>query len=245
MNSSDTDDDRIAIIIPVKGRLPEGEAQLALRRKAEEAAPARHARGHAAGGRQGEEDRHTYVISSDNDILKFAERFGAGSIEEDKDRGVNEAVESAISELGDYDGWLIMPADLPMIRPNDIRTVLNLVRMGSSVVICPLGRLQRDEPAADEQERRGLRSTTTTTASTSTSRRRRRRGIRFSVYYSENVGFDIDNARDVHRYFRFGRRNSTMNFLARTLKRQQSVAPRAPKRRRLKGPRRSVSLLSS
>jgi hypothetical protein len=32
------------------------------------------------------------------------------------------------------------------------------------------------------------------------------------------VAFDIDHAGDVHRYFKFGRRNSTMNFLERTLK---------------------------
>jgi len=44
------------------------------------------------------------------------------------------------------------------------------------------------------------------------------RKVRFAVYYSQNVGFDMDSAMDVHRYFKFGSRNSTMNFLERTLK---------------------------
>jgi len=50
----------------------------------------------------------------------------------------------------------------------------------------------------------------------------------FAVYYSENVAFDIDRAGDVHRYFKVGRRNSAMTFLARRLKRPPASAPRVP-----------------
>ncbi len=166
--------------------------------------------------------KQTYVVSSDSDILKLAERYGAGSIAEEKDSGVNEAVERAMSALPGYDGWMMIPADLPLISANDIKTVLTLVRMGSDVVISPsedysgtnLLLMSRDSPIPlhydDDSFTRHVGEAS-------------RLGIRFSVYYSENVGFDIDRAGDVHRYFRFGRRNSTMNFLERTLKKERGM----------------------
>ena len=64
-------------------------------------------------------------------------RYGVGSIEEERDSGVNEAVEGAMARLDGYDGWLIMPADLPLISPNDIKTVFTLHRMGSSIIVSP------------------------------------------------------------------------------------------------------------
>ena len=225
MSSSNTDSDRIAIIIPVKSHSPKRrlssvfdgrqrrQLQLAMLEDTLQAVA------------RAKKTKHSFIISSDEDIRKFAGRFGAGSIEEDADRGVNKAVESAISELGNYGGWLIMPADLPMIRASDIRTVFNLRRIGSSVVISPsedyggtnLLLMTREARITlhydDDSFNKHVREATD-------------RRIPFSVYYSESVAFDIDNARDVHRYFKFGKRNSTMTFLARTLDRPQSVAPR-------------------
>jgi 2-phospho-L-lactate guanylyltransferase len=225
IDSSDTNDSRIAIIIPVKSRAPKRrlsslfdgrqrrQLQLAMLEDTLQAVA------------RAKRIKHSYIISSDSDILKFAGRFGAGSVEEDSDRGVNQAVESAISELGDYRGWMILPADLPMIRASDIRTVLSLHRIGSSIVVAPsedyggtnLLLMTKEERITlhydDDSFNKHVREAT-------------EKRIPFSVYYSENVAFDIDNARDVHRYFKFGKRNSTMTFLARTLERQQRVAPR-------------------
>ncbi len=128
----------------------------------------------------------------------------------------------------------MMPADLPMITANDIKTVLswsgwarrwsyrpsedysgtNLMLMRKSGAIP----LHYDDDSFNKHVKEASE-----------------RGVRFSVYYSENVGFDIDRASDVHRYFGFGRRNSTMNFLERTLKKEQEVASERP-RGRSKGP---------
>jgi len=213
---------KFAIVIPVKGHNPKGrlgslftprekkQLQLSMLEDTLQAV----ARAKKLG--------QTYVISSDQGILKFAERYGVGAISEDEDSGVNEAVEHAVSELGMYDGWLIIPADLPLITANDVKTVLTLVRMGSTLVISPsedysgtnlmlvskkaMIPLHYDDDSFNKHVEEASR-----------------RGIRFSVYYSENVGFDIDRASDVHRYFGFGRRNSTMNFLERTLKKNRNV----------------------
>jgi 2-phospho-L-lactate guanylyltransferase len=157
------------------------------------------------------------VVSSDHEILQFAGRYGVGSLEEERDSGVNEAVEGAIARLDGYDGWLIMPADLPLISPNDIKTVFTLHRMGSSIIVSPsedysgtnlllMTKRRRIELHYDDDSfNKHVRDATAT-------------GAHAAVYYSENVAFDIDHAGDVHRYFKFGRRNSTMNFLERTLK---------------------------
>jgi len=214
---------KFAIIIPVKGENPKGRlgALFTVREKKQlqvsmlEDTLQAVARANKLG--------QTYVVSSNRDILKFAERYGVGSIFEEKDGGVNDAVDRAISALGKYDGWMIIPADLPLITSNDIRTVLTLVRLGSSLVISPsedysgTNLMLMSKKAAiplhydDDSFNKHVEEAS-------------RRGIRFAVYYSENVGFDIDRASDVHRYFGFGRRNSTMNFLERTLKKNRDVA---------------------
>lgn len=172
----------------------------------------------------------TYVVSSDPEILKFAQRFGVGPIQEESDGGVTSAVERAISALQHFDGWLILPADIPLLSPSDIKTVLTLHRLGSQIIISPSEDYSGTNLLLVTQKRRitlhydddsfnkHVKEATASGAST-------------AVYYSENVAFDMDHARDVHRYFRFGRRNSTMNFLERTLKRSNRVKPNASGRR--------------
>lgn len=175
-------------------------------------------------------NQQTYVVSSDREILKFAEHYGVGSIEEERDCGVNGAVEGAIARLPAYDGWLILPADLPLLSPNDIKTVFTLHRMGSSVIVSPSEDYSGTNLLLMTKKRRISlhydddsfnKHLGEATAS----------GLRTAVYYSENVAFDIDHAGDVHGYFKFGRRNSTMNFLERTLKRARRLETKALERR--------------
>ena len=206
----------IAIVIPVKSQAPKRRLSPLLNSRQRRQLQLAMLEDTLQAVARVKRTRHTYIVSSDRDILKFAGRFGAGSIAEDSDRGVNAAVEGAFSRLSNYAGWLVMPADLPMIRPVDIRTVVGLYRMGSPVVIAPsedfggtnlllMGRGSRIPLHYDDDSFNKHVSEMTY------------RGVPFAVYYSENVAHDIDTTRDVHRYFKFGRRNSTMTFLARTL----------------------------
>ncbi|MDA4122854.1 MAG: 2-phospho-L-lactate guanylyltransferase [Thaumarchaeota archaeon] len=224
MNESrKTTRNRIAIIIPVKSHDPKRRLSSLFDRRQRRQLQLAMLEDTLQAVARAKRIKDAFIISSDPDILKFAGRFGAGGIEEDSDRGVNEAVESAIAELEAYAGWLVMPADLPMIKASDIKTVLELHRMGSSVVISPSEDhggtnlllmmksgtipLHYDDDSFNKH------------VSEATERR-----VPFSVYYSESVAFDVDNAMDVHRYFKFGKRNSTMTFLARTMDRTQKVA---------------------
>ena len=217
---------KIALIIPVKGSNPKARLSSIFgprERKQLQLAMLEDTLQAVANAKKNVE---TYVVSSDPEIVKFAERFGVGSIEEERDAGVNEAVEGAIAKLGNYDGWLIMPADLPLISSNDIKTVFTLHRMGSSIVVSPsedysgtnlllMTKKDRIELHYDDDSfNKHVRDATAA-------------GVRAAVYYSENVAFDIDHAGDVHRYFKFGRRNSTMNFLERTLKQARRLETNA------------------
>jgi len=211
---------KFAIVIPVKGENPKGRLGELLSKWEKKQLQLSMLEDTLATISKAKKLAHTYVVSSDRDILRFAEGYGVGSIPEDKDRGVNSAVESAIFTVDGYDGWMIIPADLPLITPNDIRTVLTLVRTGCQIVISPsedysgtnlllmskgsIIPLHYDDDSfnkhVDEVSKRG---------------------IRFAVYYSQNVAFDIDRVSDLHKYFGFGRRNSTMNLLERTLRKRR------------------------
>jgi 2-phospho-L-lactate/phosphoenolpyruvate guanylyltransferase len=217
---------KIALIIPVKGTNPKARLSSlfdARERKQLQVAMLEDTLHAIANAKK---NVQTYVVSSDPEILKFAGRFGVGSLEEERDGGVNEAVESAIERLGSYDGWLIMPADLPLITSNDIKTVFTLHRMGSSIIVSPsedysgtnlLLMTKRARIALHYDDDSFNKHARDATAA----------GARAAVYYSENVAFDIDHAGDVHRYFKFGRRNSTMNFLERTLKQARRLETKA------------------
>lgn len=222
---------KIAIVIPVKGKNPKGRLSSLFderERKQLQLAMLEDALQSVSNAKK---LRQTYVVSSDLDILKFAERFGVGAIVEERDGGVNDAVQKAISVLEEYDGWMVMPADIPLVTANDIRTVLELVRMGSSLVVSPsedysgtnLLLMSRKGTIAlhydDDSFNKHVREASDNK-------------VPFAVYYSENVGFDIDRAQDVHRYFKFGRRNSTMNFLERTMKRNGRLAEKSVRENR-------------
>jgi 2-phospho-L-lactate/phosphoenolpyruvate guanylyltransferase len=222
---------RIALIVPVKGSNPKARLSAILEpRERKQLQLAMLEDTLQAIARAGKSDQ-TFVVTSNPEIVKFAGRFGVGGIEEASDAGVNEAVEGAISKLPGYDGWLILPADLPLITAADIKNVFTLHRMGSPVIVSPsadysgtnlLLMTKRRRIALhydDDSFNKHVREATAT-------------GARAAVYYSENVSFDIDQAGDVHRYFSFGRRNSTMNFLERTLRQSRRVRKSALERRR-------------
>ena len=218
--------DKIALIIPVKGTNPKARLSSLFgprERKQLQVAMLEDTLHAVADAKK---NVQTYVVSSDPEIAKFAERFGVGSIKQERDAGVNEAVEDAIKRLGSYDGWMIMPADLPLITSNDIKTVFTLHRMGSSIIVSPsedysgtnlLLMTKKTRIALHYDDDSFNKHVRDATAS----------GARAAVYYSENVAFDIDHAGDVHRYFKFGRRNSTMNFLERTLKQARRLETKA------------------
>jgi 2-phospho-L-lactate/phosphoenolpyruvate guanylyltransferase len=163
---------------------------------------------------------HSFVVSSDSQVLEFVQRFGANSVPEPRDAGVNAAVQRGLQATASYGRQLVIPADLPLLEPEDLRTGPMLAREGAQVVISPsegfdgtnMLLLTRGVELPlhydDDSFRRHF-------ASASALR------LRVAVYYSRGVGFDVDRPTDLHRFFRFQKRGSTLTFLGRTLRRAE------------------------
>ena len=79
----------------------------------------------------------TYVISSDKEALGLAESMGANGVSEPRDAGVNAAVARGMSSVRSADAFLVLPADLPLATPSQIRHLISLGSAGLSVVLTP------------------------------------------------------------------------------------------------------------
>jgi 2-phospho-L-lactate/phosphoenolpyruvate guanylyltransferase len=168
----------------------------------------------------------TFVVSSDPQNLEFVQRFGAHSISEREDAGVTAAVVRGLEATASYARRLVIPADLPLLAVEDLKAAPMLAREGAQVVLSPsetfdgtnmllLTRgvelpLHYDDDSFRKHfaEAVGL-------------------GLRVAVYYSKGAGFDVDRPRDLHRFFKFGKRGNTLTFLGRTLRGAQKARPRA------------------
>lgn len=165
--------------------------------------------------------RRTFVVSSDAQVLKFVERFGANSIAELGDAGVNAAVSRGFAATSAYARRLVLPADLPLLAVEDLKIPVTLAREGAEVVISPsesfdgtnllllAGNSKIYLHFDDDSFHKHMSAANDA-------------GLRLAVYYSRGVGFDVDKPSDLHKFFRFGKRGSTLTFLARTLRTAQS-----------------------
>ena len=78
------------------------------------------------------EIKHTLVVSSDPAALALARNHGARIVQEDGSPQLNLALTQATLAVQPYApfGLLIIPADLPLITPHDIRGMLEIVQKG-------------------------------------------------------------------------------------------------------------------
>ena len=77
-----------------------------------------------------------YVVSSDLKVLTLARRLGARTITEPRDEGVNTAVGMGVRTLGRERDFMVVPSDLPLLAPDEVKTGLILKR-GFDCVISP------------------------------------------------------------------------------------------------------------
>ncbi|AEH06900.1 2-phospho-L-lactate guanylyltransferase [Methanothermococcus okinawensis] len=79
-----------------------------------------------------------YVVSRDEEILKFSKEHGMITIPEKKDiKGLNEAIAYAFEHIKE-NAVMIVPADVPLIKESDLKEIINNNKLDrSSVVICP------------------------------------------------------------------------------------------------------------
>jgi len=81
--------------------------------------------------------RASRVVSSDTKILEFAAKKGTKVVTEDRDAGVNRAVQNGLATLEGDEDVLVLPSDLALLRPSELRRLLRLKSAGLDVVISP------------------------------------------------------------------------------------------------------------
>ncbi len=161
------------------------------------------------------DETQTFVVTSDPEVLREAAAAGANKVGEREDAGVNAAVLLGMQMTGDADRWLVIPSDIPFVRPDDIRRALELGE-GGRVVIAPskeldgtnlllLGRDSRIPLAYDEDS---FWSHLKNTA---------RRGLGVAVYAQMSVMLDIDSPQDVEAALKMDISNRTTEFLGQEL----------------------------
>jgi 2-phospho-L-lactate guanylyltransferase len=77
-----------------------------------------------------------FVVSSDREILELAARRGARGVPEERDSGVNDAVEAGARASG-AELVLVLPSDLPLMSSADVRALTALADGGLDVVVTP------------------------------------------------------------------------------------------------------------
>ncbi|RME89583.1 MAG: 2-phospho-L-lactate guanylyltransferase [Anaerolineae bacterium] len=82
---------------------------------------------------------HTLVVSRDPAALSLARRFGARTVQENGAPHLNTALQRAtvVAQLHATRGVLILPADLPLITPQDILRLIERADPPPVVVIAP------------------------------------------------------------------------------------------------------------
>lgn len=82
------------------------------------------------------------IVSPDTEVLKLTHEFGFTTILEKKQLGVNIAVTIANKYCLNKGATstLVLPADIPLIQPKDIKKIIETTKNSKSVVIIPSNR---------------------------------------------------------------------------------------------------------
>jgi len=81
----------------------------------------------------------TILVSSDEDALGIGKKYNVEPIVEEEERGVNAAValpEKYLLENG-FDASIVFPQDIPLIRPEDISSLLAFQKTARSLLVVP------------------------------------------------------------------------------------------------------------
>lgn len=159
----------------------------------------------------------TLVVSRDNHALTIAREYGAKTIQETGNPALNEALERATSIIASWrsDALLILPADLPLITPEDVREIIRMGRIDRPCVVLATDR-NRDGTNALYMQPPGLISYAYGEGSFHNHGiLARDAGAEVLVYDSERMVQDIDLPEDIENYIRIVQRlNGDSNSIA-------------------------------
>ncbi|MCC7450533.1 MAG: 2-phospho-L-lactate guanylyltransferase [Anaerolineae bacterium] len=141
------------------------------------------------------------VLSRDAQAMTIARQYGARTIQESGTPSLNESLcrASAIVRLEGWDGLLVLPADLPLVTPEDIRQICHAGRYLMTAVIAP----DRHEDDTNALLVRPASLFPFSFGPGSFQRHidlARKAGATVFIYRSEQVGLDIDTPADLDLY---------------------------------------------
>jgi 2-phospho-L-lactate guanylyltransferase len=156
----------------------------------------------------------TVVISSDLVVQKFAHRFGVTTLQE-KAYGLNKVIAQATSWCiqKDAESVLILPGDIPLLKPEDVNKMISLSSEEPCIVISP----SRNEgtnalllkPPNVIQPRFGPDSFRKHLSEASTQK------VLSKVYSSNRISLDIDSVEDLKLLLKTERNTSSHKLLER------------------------------
>jgi 2-phospho-L-lactate guanylyltransferase len=161
-----------------------------------------------------------YVVTSDKNVLTLARRLGAQTIVESRDRGVNAAVGRSVKTLGRDLDFMVVPSDLPLLAPDEIKNTLALER-SFDCVISPSRSFDgtnllifsgRVAPALSYDSNSFWNHVSGAA----------RKGLSLAVYCGEGVLSDVDTPEDLRALSRTRRRILSVEFAREALKRRVS-----------------------
>lgn len=154
----------------------------------------------------------TVVISSDRTVKELANNFGVSCLKERKHE-LNQAVKQATEWCiqNNANSVLILPADIPLIIPEDINRIVKLCPKGTSVVISPS---QNGGTNALLQKPPDL---IPTHFGPNSFRKHKtealHKGILAKVYRSKRVATDIDSPKDIEKLLKIKAQTVSHKFL--------------------------------
>ena len=155
----------------------------------------------------------TRVVTSDRQILRLAASSGAGTVREDRDRGVNAAVGAGIRALGRTSRVLVLPSDLPLLRASEVRHLATLGEL-LQVVIAPSATFNGTN-ALVFSPGAGLKLSYDRDSFWNHIRGSGRKGLSVGVASEPGLTFDLDSPQDLRILASSKARNPAVGFARR------------------------------
>jgi 2-phospho-L-lactate guanylyltransferase len=152
------------------------------------------------------------IISSDLKVQSFSNKFRAVYLQEIKE-GLNQALQQATNWCiqNNAKSILIIPTDIPLISPDDIKKIVNLSIEECSIVIAPSKNggtnILFQKPPDLIPPCYGPESFYKHIIKASD------KGVAAKIYTSQNVELDIDTPKDLENLIKFNKQTVTHRFL--------------------------------
>ena len=151
------------------------------------------------------------VVSPDASAGAVAEDRGAKALFEEAAAGVNAAVKHAMDALPRAESFMVVPADVPSLRPEEVARALKLFSAGMDVVLTPsqefngtnLLLFRRGRMPELSYDRDSFWNHVANSA---------RRGLKLCAYTAGGLMFDVDTVADLRALGSRTRRGRTATF---------------------------------